>query len=602
MLCVGAAAKGRFYCAAIVTASIAIGAASPATAATYYWNDSEPGLSRPERPTPHRHQKARHNPDKAARTAEREAAKPQGPLILAISINKQQVKIYDGNGLFTEAPVSTGMPGHATPLGVFSVIQKQKFHRSNIYSGAPMPFMQRITWSGVALHAGVLPGYPASHGCIRMPPGFAVKMYGWTRMGARVLVTPGELAPSSFEHPLLAAFKAEQPTAAAQPQPNAPAATKSDKGADVSKPLTVGSNLELRTTIGHDDGVQRVTDLASVPLRGQTHTADAGSATGGVITVSDAAPGPAAAVSRGEAAPEEPTKDETPTMPTTEPADKAESKSESKSDQAVADVPTKPGAPVSAAIPDKAEGKPADGEAVKLDDAAAVKAAATPAASTPKADATTPAKAIDDKPVTDRATADKPDDAAKAPDVKAPDVKAADVKPADAAKDPARLTDGDKPAPTKPELKRNSQVAIFISRKDSKLYVRQNFAPVFNTAITIAASDRPLGTHVFTAAADKAGSNAMHWSVISLPAPRSLARNADGERATRRGKKGGEAEVKAAPVPDSAAEALDRITIPADVMAWLGEALSSGSSLIVSDQGINQGETGEGTDFIVSLR
>ena len=78
------------------------------------------------------------------------------------------------------------MPGHATPMGVFSVIEKQKLHHSNIYSGAPMPFMQRITWSGVAIHAGVLPGYPASHGCIRMPMAFAVKMYGWTKMGARV--------------------------------------------------------------------------------------------------------------------------------------------------------------------------------------------------------------------------------------------------------------------------------------------------------------------------------------------------------------------------------------------------------------------------------
>ena len=87
------------------------------------------------------------------------------------------------------------MKGHSTPMGVFSVIQKQKLHRSNIYSGAPMPYMQRITWSGIAIHAGVLPGYPASHGCIRMPMAFAMKMWNWTRMGARVVVTPGEMSP-----------------------------------------------------------------------------------------------------------------------------------------------------------------------------------------------------------------------------------------------------------------------------------------------------------------------------------------------------------------------------------------------------------------------
>src|ERR1700709_2284317 len=111
------------------------------------------------------------------------------------------------------------MKGHPTPMGVFSIIQKHKFHHSNIYSGAPMPYMQRITWSGVAMHAGVLPGYPASHGCIRMPMAFAVKMWGWTKMGARVVVTPGEITPpAEFSHPLLAAQKVvPQPTAAAEP-------------------------------------------------------------------------------------------------------------------------------------------------------------------------------------------------------------------------------------------------------------------------------------------------------------------------------------------------------------------------------------------------
>ena len=117
-------------------------------------------------------------------------------------------------------------------MGVFSVIQKHKYHHSNIYSGAPMPYMQRITWSGVAMHAGVLPGYPASHGCIRMPMNFAVKMWGWTRMGARVVITPGELTPESFSHPLLATQKIS-PIAAAEPQKNVDIAVtaKSDKAA-----------------------------------------------------------------------------------------------------------------------------------------------------------------------------------------------------------------------------------------------------------------------------------------------------------------------------------------------------------------------------------
>src|ERR1700722_3357031 len=181
-------ATGRFWRITVLTAAGAIGTASCAQAAVF-WSDPDPGLSRPRPPVPQRRQNSRHQGGKKIELSGKEAAKPQGPLIIAISIQKQHLKIYDANGLFAEAPVSTGMAGHPTPMGVFSVIQKQKLHHSNIYSGAPMPFMQRITWSGVAMHAGVLPGYPASHGCIRMPMAFAMKMWTWTKMGARVLVT-----------------------------------------------------------------------------------------------------------------------------------------------------------------------------------------------------------------------------------------------------------------------------------------------------------------------------------------------------------------------------------------------------------------------------
>src|SRR5258707_9392310 len=136
------------------------------------------------------------------------------------------------------------MAGHPTPMGVFSIIQKPKFHHSNIYSGAPMPYMQRITWSGVAMHAGVLPGYPASHGCIRMPMAFAMKMWNWTKMGARVVVTPGEMTPASFSHPMLVAQKVG-PSAANEPPADAPPAPKSDKASEAdtpNKPATSEAN------------------------------------------------------------------------------------------------------------------------------------------------------------------------------------------------------------------------------------------------------------------------------------------------------------------------------------------------------------------------
>jgi hypothetical protein len=178
----------------------------------------------------------------------------------------------------------------------------------------------------------------------------------------------------------------------------------------------------------------------------------------------------------------------------------------------------------------------------------------------------------------------------------------------DVKNDQPRL-DAEKAAVSKPDpaiaapAKRSGQIAAFVSRKDSKLYVRQNFSPLFEVPVTIAPSDRPLGTHVFTAQVDKNDANVLHWSVVSLPAPARYAEPRDeDERASRRRRIAGAAENKAMPVPNSPTEALDRLTIPADAMAKISEALSTGGSIIVSDQGISSGETGAGTDFIVSLR
>jgi lipoprotein-anchoring transpeptidase ErfK/SrfK len=153
----------------------------------------------------------RPEPNKGAEPAKTQSAKPQppkpaGPLIIAVSIGSQHVTVFDNGSPIATAPISTGMPGRPTPMGVFSVIQKERWHRSNLYSNAPMPYMQRITWSGVALHAGVLPGYPASHGCIRLPEEFAIRLWGMTRVGARVVVTRNDVAPFEIDHPQLAAL------------------------------------------------------------------------------------------------------------------------------------------------------------------------------------------------------------------------------------------------------------------------------------------------------------------------------------------------------------------------------------------------------------
>ena len=173
------------------------------------------------------HASQRHHSD-TSKSGKTEAPKqPTGPLLLAVSIGSQRVTVYDDGTPIASSPISTGMAGHLTPMGVFSIIQKQRWHHSNLYSNAPMPYMQRITWSGVALHAGVVPGHPASHGCIRLPERFAVRLWGMTKLGARVIIARGDETPYEISHPHLAEL--------VKP-PEADAAPNSAANLDAAKP------------------------------------------------------------------------------------------------------------------------------------------------------------------------------------------------------------------------------------------------------------------------------------------------------------------------------------------------------------------------------
>ena len=183
-------AARRLYRIAILTAAGAIGSASHAQAALYYWSVLDPGYYRPGPIVPLQSQKARHRQTKKIQAPGKELTKPQGPLIIAISIDRQNLRIFDAKGFFRGNSDFHGDAWSSDADGSFQCHSKANFHRSNIYSDAPMPYMQRITWSGVAIHAGVVPDHPASHGCIRMPMAFAIKMWNWTRMGARVVDHP----------------------------------------------------------------------------------------------------------------------------------------------------------------------------------------------------------------------------------------------------------------------------------------------------------------------------------------------------------------------------------------------------------------------------
>lgn len=124
----------------------------------------------------------------------------EGPLQIFVSKADQSLTVYDGDKVVATSKVSTGKPGHTTPSGIFSILEKRKYHESNLYSNAPMPFMQRLTWSGIALHEGKVPNHPASHGCVRLPNGFAKTLFQMTERGAHVIITDDPVVPKPVVH------------------------------------------------------------------------------------------------------------------------------------------------------------------------------------------------------------------------------------------------------------------------------------------------------------------------------------------------------------------------------------------------------------------
>jgi hypothetical protein len=354
----------------------------------------------PSRYPPYKHKHHHRQTNSETAKSARPEPLPKGPLQIIISIVDQRVSLFDNGALIARSSVSTGMEGHPTPLGVFSVISKQRWHRSNIYSAAPMPYMQRITWSGIALHAGVVPGHPASHGCIRLKNDFAVRLWHLTKRGTRVIIAHGDVQPVEITNPHL------------------------------FQPKAASSSSEFQTA-----------------------------------TVATKSIGTAAATQ---------------------------------------------GSLVSNAETPEAASLQVPGSA--------------PAASAPK-----------------------------------------------------------KIVP----------ISIFVSRKLSKLFVREGFTPLFDVAVKIENPEEPLGTHVFTAMEFQNEGTAIRWTVVSIPDefPRI-------ESAT----KGREAPVKqtalSVPSPDQANAVLNRIEIPQDTVERISKLLAPASSLIISDNGFSH-ETGKDTDFIV---
>jgi hypothetical protein len=193
--------------------------------------------------------------ERSVESVERVAGEPE---IAIVSLRSQRITVYDAKGWILQAPVSSGQKGRETPAGIFSVIEKEAEHYSNLYDDAFMPHMQRITWSGIALHGGPLPGYPASHGCIRMPYDFAARLFDETKLGMRVIVAPSDVTPVDIVDPALfrskpgaadiAAARAKEAEEAASKveQARVAAATAFREAARASMPVRAAENLKLR--------------------------------------------------------------------------------------------------------------------------------------------------------------------------------------------------------------------------------------------------------------------------------------------------------------------------------------------------------------------
>jgi L,D-transpeptidase catalytic domain len=421
-----------------------------------------------------------------------------GPPILAVvAIKEQRITIYDADGPILRAPVSSGRTEYETPVGVFSVLQKEAEHYSNRYDDASMPFMERITWSGIALHAGALPGYPASHGCIRLPHEFAERLFGLTKLGMRVVIGREDVAPVRISHPALLSPKLDVSNVYLVPTSDR-SAQPTNKATDENHGVPVAVTAQLG----------RLQSIA------QTKKAEA------------------------DAAAQE--------------ADKAKQIAEvriAEKKQALKEI----GA--AEQVKTKAEQQVAEAELQTVKSFAALQRAQQG-----KAKATAKLFHAYSQLNVTRSKLQPPIDAADRV------IEAAKVA------ESARIAAVEAASEAKLKL---SPVSIFISLKTQRLYVRQAFEPVFEMPVTIRDPDKLIGTHIFTAVGYDNGGEGVRWNVVSIG-----------------GRQPDKADARAA------IAALDRITVPQEIIDRFSQSVWVGSSLIISDEDLNK-ETGPATDFIV---
>ncbi|MEQ1716470.1 MAG: L,D-transpeptidase family protein [Hyphomicrobium sp.] len=520
------------------------------------------------------------------------------PRTILISIKRQRLRLLDGEREVASSRISSGQPGFDTPTGVFSILEKHVYHESNIYEGAPMPHMQRITWSGIAMHAGVVPGYRASHGCIRLPASFAKAFFDKTTVGGRVIVTQDEVSPARFTHPAL--FR---PLPENDPTPTHAANTQEPRVA--ANDATVADRAALTTLVADTQAKAQdnTPQNAAAPAKPRSRTEATRMLT---ARLENLAAGLKAAEDRKFAA-----------------GEKAKAALRAAQDAEAKLISVRQ--PFEGVLRAAASAEAARASAAQAYRAYLIHGTLAPSTNVTKTKGKQkePSQIQPQMPPEEREQ-DLEDrlldmtveaDAARA-GAAAAELIIAGAKATFTTADAAKTQAIDEVRTAVTELRtaqtalidakaeanrRNRQLSIFISLKSQRIYIRQGFEPVLDAAIEVDDPPGAIGTHVLTAMDFAPDGNQFIWNIVSAQQPRPVAGDAN-PGANKKTKREPAAVSPNSPLNIEAARvALDSIRVPQDITDMIAELARPGTSLIISEKDLSR-ETGKGTEFVVLTR
>lgn len=576
--------------AALLTTVGSIATSNPAAAQYYYYN-GQYGYSRRQyrqRRAYVRKKRRRARSSRSSRKRRQSYAKtirePISDVLVLISLKKQRVYVHDKKGLVAEAPISSGRRGMETPKGIFTILQKNKRHYSNLYAGAPMPNMQRITWSGVAMHGGALPGYPASHGCIRLPYSFAKKLFGITSMHGRVIVSDTAVKPRAIEHSNLF-----QPFPADQSLSSQAAAKDTQTTIDVAEAKPASRiDSDLGPVIGVDsDRKAKVARFTPDPARVKRANKYRQKRLARKATIEREL---AAAENQYDLLKVDVDRtadqlDAKRSVLKSGRANVAQKKTNVKKAEYVAQKAHKDLKDFDKKYrlaAQKLSGEKRDQLAKRENDLDTRALRLSDAASAAKKELVNAERRIAGLEANVALAANTHKTAVQ---------KVAPVKKriASAKADLAQFKEEEK--------QRAKPISVFISGKTGRLYARQGWQPILDIPIKIRKPEIALGTFLFTAIDKKSNGQHLEWSVVTVEdGSESISRRGRSKYRKYYGKKAGLRRMKS--VPNPADLVLDRIEIPQDARDKIEDVMKPGSAIIISDYPKSI-ETGKHTDFII---